>query len=66
VSVVERAFELAESGTCHNMQELGVRLRAEGYSQVAEHLQGLSLRRQLKSVMVEARRSRMHIVPDED
>jgi len=62
--LVERAFELAHSGACHNMQELGSRLRSEGYSAVAEQLQGLCLRRQLKNLIVEARRRQMRIVPD--
>jgi hypothetical protein len=66
MSVIERAFELAECGACQNMQELGVRLRAEGYTQVAEHLQGMSLRRQLKGIIVNARRSGMHVVEDEE
>ncbi|HEX4739121.1 MAG TPA: hypothetical protein VH331_16335 [Allosphingosinicella sp.] len=66
MTVIERAFALAESGACRNLQELGARLRAEGYAQVAEHLQGLSLRRQLKAMMVKASRSRMDVVGDEE
>lgn len=62
VGLVERAFELAGSGTCHNMQELGSRLRAEGYVQVSSHLDAISLRRQLKGLIVEARRRQMHVV----
>lgn len=62
MGVIERAFELAESGSCQDMEELGSRLRAEGYDQVSSHLHAMSLRRQLRGLIVEARRRQLRIV----
>jgi hypothetical protein len=52
--LVERAFELASSGACHNLLEVELRLKEEGYSQVYEHLSGGGLRVQLRKRMSEA------------
>lgn len=46
-STVERALELARSGNCKNMTELRNQLRHERYDDVAEHLSGSLMRKQL-------------------
>lgn len=51
IGIIERAFELAKSGTCRDMADLQVKLRKEGYSNVASHLDGRSLRKQLASLI---------------
>jgi hypothetical protein len=48
------------------MQQLGLRLRDEGYTGVAEHLQGPAIRKQLSRLINEARRKRMHAVESSD
>lgn len=47
-SVIERAFELAQSGTCRNVHEIGLRLKREQFASVEAHLAGASIRRQLR------------------
>jgi hypothetical protein len=42
----ERAFALAEGGTCENMQSIRKQLRAEGYADNGQ-LSGSSIRNQL-------------------
>jgi hypothetical protein len=48
-SSLERAFDLARSGTCLTIADIGRGLKSEGYS-VAD-LEGRSLRRQLKELI---------------
>jgi hypothetical protein len=50
LSVIERAFELARSGTCNNVQEVGMRLKSERFESVEAHLAGASIRRQLRDL----------------
>jgi len=59
IPFLERAYQLARSGTCQNMTALKKTLRAEGYSNIESHLLGLHLRRQLAAAMSAA------IPPDE-
>lgn len=44
-SIIERAFELAP--LCSDLRQLRQMLKAEGYSQIQEHLSGLGTRRAL-------------------
>lgn len=46
---MERAFEMARSGSCGNVQEIRDRLRKEGFSGVESHLSGIGFRRQLRA-----------------
>lgn len=46
---VERAFQLAKE--CRSIEEIRVRLRREGYSNVDGHLQGPSIRRDLTKLL---------------
>ena len=50
-STLERAFELAASGTCSSVTEIRKRLSDEGYSTV--QLTGKSLCKQLKGIIKE-------------
>lgn len=49
-SVIERAFELALSGTCNNVHEVGLQLKKERFESVEAHLAGTSIRRQLREL----------------
>lgn len=53
---IERAFELARSGTCADVADIRRALKKEGYSQIDEHLGGQAIRRQLRDICIEARR----------
>jgi hypothetical protein len=46
-SLIERAIELARSGSYDRVDQIERQLNAEGYAHVAQHLDGPSLRRQL-------------------
>lgn len=46
-SLIERAIELAKSGTFDRIDQIERQLNAEGYAHVAQHLGGPSFRRQL-------------------
>lgn len=48
---LERAFELAKSGSLRTVTELIIQLRREGYSAVNAHLDGYGIRKQLKELM---------------
>jgi hypothetical protein len=52
VTVLERAFELARSGCCRNLEDIHRHLKAEGYS--TQQITGPWLRRQLRTLMQEA------------
>lgn len=56
--IIERAFQLAQSGECHAIPELNARLRKEQYSQVDEHLSGKSIKQQLRDIFTRAPASR--------
>jgi hypothetical protein len=50
---LERAFQLAKSGSCSSMSDIRDRLRSEGYS--TARVTGASLARQLRALMQTAR-----------
>jgi len=49
-SLVERALELAGSGTYRRLEHIERQLIAEGYSNVPAHLDAPTLRRQLRQL----------------
>lgn len=49
---VERAFELAQDGSCSTIELIRRRLKSEGYSSVAEHIGGPAIVRQLKAALL--------------
>ena len=51
VGIVERAFQLAKSGTCHDMFDLRGQLENEGYESVGQHLIGPTIKKQLLAHM---------------
>ena len=55
VHIIERAFQLAQSGECPSMEDLHARLKKEHYSQVDEHLGGKAIKQQLRVLLVSAR-----------
>lgn len=50
LSTVERAYQLARSGQCRNVDELRTRLTREGYEAVQAHLSGPSIKRDLAAL----------------
>jgi hypothetical protein len=54
-SMLERAFELARSGTYSRLEDIRLQLKREGYADF--QLYGASLRKQLRALIVEARKS---------
>lgn len=46
--LIERAYALARSGSCQDVNEVRRRLKAEGYFQVSDHLEGRTLLHELK------------------
>lgn len=48
-SIIERAFELADTGRLHTLEELEKALARESYEAVRDHLSGSSIRAQLKA-----------------
>ncbi|GAC1580558.1 MAG: hypothetical protein NVS3B5_14260 [Sphingomicrobium sp.] len=51
VGTVERAFQLAKSETCHDVDEIRRQLEKEGYPPVPQHLSGPTIKKQLSAVM---------------
>jgi hypothetical protein len=54
-TTVERAFELARSGTCKSVEEIRKTLRAEGFEAPESYLRGRSIGDQLRALIKEAR-----------
>lgn len=48
---VERAFELARSGSCQSVEEVRRALVHEGYEGVRAHLAGAAIGKQLKTLL---------------
>lgn len=53
-NVIERAFELARSGACRDINDIRLILKSEGHDLVDSHLSSGVLRQQLKDICVEA------------
>ena len=51
---VERAYQLAKSGDCANVDDIKIRLRAEGYASVWQHLSAPTLTRTLRGLCAAA------------
>lgn len=47
LSTVERAYQLARSGSCRSVEDIRRRLTAERYESVQAHLSGASIKRDL-------------------
>lgn len=58
LATIERAFELARSGSCRTIEEIVRRLRQEQMDQVDAHLGGHSIRKELRQVCAESRARR--------
>lgn len=54
VHIVERAFQLARSGTCRGIVEIKNHLRAERYDGIESQLAGASIKKQLSALCVAA------------
>jgi len=55
-NTVERAFELASSGECHQISDILTRLKREGYGDARRHLDGAGLQRQLRELIAKSER----------
>ena len=51
-TAVERAFELASSGSCQTIRDIAYKLNAEKYD--ISHLEGPALRKQLLALIAQA------------
>ena len=54
-TTIERAFELARSGSCASVNDIRQKLKAERFDQVEAHLAGPAISRQLRELCAEAR-----------
>ena len=50
-STLERALELARQSDCRTVDEIRRALKVEGYSNIDQHLAGLSIKRQLSALI---------------
>ena len=53
--VVERAFQVAQSGKVGNIKDVQTQLAEEGYSNVTVVLAGRSLRQQISRMIIDAK-----------
>jgi hypothetical protein len=51
MSTTQRAFELARDSQCRDIADIKRRLTVEGHSGVEQHLAGLSIKKQIKSII---------------
>jgi hypothetical protein len=66
LATIERAFELARSGSCRSIEEIVKRLRQEQMDQVDAHLGGHSIRKELRQACAESRSRRENREPPAD
>ncbi|HEX8527686.1 hypothetical protein [Allosphingosinicella sp.] len=59
LSTIERAFELARSGSYRTIDEIARRLKQEQLDNVDAHLGGTSIRKELRQICAEMRSLRM-------
>ena len=52
-TIIERAFQIARSGECRNVQEVRRRLSREGYEAADAHLSGKLIREQLAALIAQ-------------
>lgn len=55
LSILERAFALAQSGQCTGIDDIRKKLKSERYESIDQHLAGPSIKRQLNQLCVAAR-----------
>jgi hypothetical protein len=53
ITTLERAFQLARSGSCHSVVDIKKALKSEGYA--TDQITGLTLARQLKALIDSAK-----------
>jgi hypothetical protein len=58
LSTVERAFELARTGSCRTIEEIAAQLKSEHLEAVDAHLFGSSIRKDLRQACAEGRIAR--------
>jgi hypothetical protein len=51
LGIIERAYALARSGECSDVDEIRNRLKQEQYSAVERHLSGSLIRKQLRELI---------------
>lgn len=51
ISTIERAIQLARSGSCHSVDDIRQQLTREGYDSVDNHLQGMTIKKQLTAAL---------------
>lgn len=52
--IIERAFELARSGDCASVAAIRAQLKKEHFAAIEDHLEGASIRGQLRSLIQKA------------
>ena len=50
VNIIERAMQIARSGTCLNWSEVAKKLKAEGHGSVEAHFSGPTFRKQITAL----------------
>lgn len=58
--IIQRSFELVQSGQCRSVEELKKGLKQEGFSQnlIDAHLAGAGIRRELNKILADKRRAK--------
>jgi chromosome segregation and condensation protein ScpB len=63
-STLERAFELARSGTCRTIDDIRRQLSKEGFELVHAHVSGGMITKQLKAAMTQRLAAETATMPD--
>lgn len=61
--LLERAYELARSGSCAGLSDIRQKLKAEGYTAMESSMIGLGLRRELKKLCDQAQAAPRRAAP---
>ena len=60
-NTIERAFQLARSGSVQTLDELRRELKRQGYEAVEAHLAAAAIRKQLKQALSDAPKQSMQV-----
>jgi hypothetical protein len=53
--IIERAFQLAQSGRCASIDEIRRELKREQFGSIEQHLGGAHIRKQLRDLILASR-----------
>ena len=61
MTIIERAYELAQNGPCRSVGDIAATLKREQFSSVDAHLQGRMIKKSLNSMLAARREAELPV-----